>query len=121
MAWSPSARQRRIVWVEQPGDYATFNSYHPCDGTLESAAYRLIGIAACRIDRSDGRFVCCLSPEADLPNTKTPNTKALQLRFLDLVTDENVRERLATKTEPVRNLILSLAFGSLALPPTAKG
>jgi hypothetical protein len=30
------------------------------------------------------------------------------------VTDENVREALRAKTEPVRNLILSLSFGSLA-------
>jgi hypothetical protein len=40
--------------------------------------------------------------------------ESLRRRFLELVTDENVRENLSAKTEPVRNLILSLAFGSLA-------
>jgi hypothetical protein len=36
--------------------------------------------------------------------------------FLELVTDENLRETMARKSEPLRNLILSLAFGSLAQP-----
>ena len=33
MAWSPPARERRIVAVSTPGDYATFNSNHTPDGT----------------------------------------------------------------------------------------
>ena len=40
--------------------------------------------------------------------------EALRVHFLDLVTDENLRERIAAQTEGVRNVILSLAFGSLA-------
>ena len=32
-AWSPPARERRIVGVSTPGDYATFNSNHTPDGT----------------------------------------------------------------------------------------
>ena len=36
-------------------------------------------------------------------------------RFLDLVTDENLRERIAVQTEPTRNLILALAFGAQSL------
>jgi His-Xaa-Ser system protein HxsD len=87
---------------------------------LQAAAYRLIGAATCRIDRGDGRFLCRLAPAASLPKTKTHDPEALRSRFHDLVTDENVRERLAVKTEPVRNLILSLAFGSLAFPPDDK-
>ena len=39
---------------------------------------------------------------------------ALRERFLDLVIDENLRLRIAEKTESVRNVILALAFGSLA-------
>jgi hypothetical protein len=35
MAWSPPADKRRIVWVSAPGDYATFNSNHTPDGTIE--------------------------------------------------------------------------------------
>src|SRR6516165_11719098 len=38
MAWSPPARERRIVWVSAPGDYATFNSNHTPDGTGATGA-----------------------------------------------------------------------------------
>jgi His-Xaa-Ser system protein HxsD len=75
---------------------------------LTSAAYRLIGTAACQIDKHGDRYVCRLisTGQADAENVRS--------RFLDLVIDENVREGLRARTEPVRNLILSLAFGSLA-------
>lgn len=76
---------------------------------LNAAAYRLLGTASCQIEQVGQKYVCRLtvnSPAADVETTR--------LRFLDLVTDESVRERLSEKTEPIRNLILSLAFGSLA-------
>jgi hypothetical protein len=38
----------------------------------------------------------------------------LKERFLNLVADENLRARVAEKTEGVRNVILALAFASLA-------
>jgi len=75
---------------------------------LNAAAYRLVGTAACQIDKEGARYVCRLTPADQL------DSESLRRRFLELVTDENVRENLSTKTEPVRNLILSLAFGSLA-------
>lgn len=75
---------------------------------LNAAAYRLIGTAACQIDLGGGRYICRLTPSRQL------DTDSLRSRYLELVTDENVRENLRAKTEPVRNLILSLAFGSLA-------
>ncbi len=75
---------------------------------LNAAAYRLIGTATCHIDTDAGRYVCRLSPT----NQSDPET--LRSRYLNLVTDENVRENLRARTEPVRNLILSLAFGALA-------
>lgn len=79
---------------------------------LEAAAYRLIGSATCRIERKAGRFVCQLTT---LPTAKDRlNEAALRVRFLDLVTDENLRLRIAEKTEGVRNVILALAFGALA-------
>ena len=77
---------------------------------LNAAAYRLIDLASCRIEQRDGKFICDLSAK----DQRSADLGAIRLRFLDLVTDENVRERLALKTEPVRNLILSLAFGALA-------
>jgi His-Xaa-Ser system protein HxsD len=75
---------------------------------LNAAAYRLLGVATCQIDQSGDRYICHLHPTANI------DQETLRGRFLALVTDENVRENLRARTEPVRNLILSLAFGSLA-------
>jgi His-Xaa-Ser system protein HxsD len=83
---------------------------------LNAAAYRLIDAASCQIEKNGETFVCHLTLKE---STKTDN-QALRLRFLDYVTDETVRERLAVKVEPVRNLILSLAFGALAARPNGK-
>jgi His-Xaa-Ser system protein HxsD len=76
---------------------------------LNAAAYRLLDVANCAIERRDGNFVCRLTPK----NSGDAGDQ-IRMRFLDCVTDESLRERLAVKTEPVRNLILSLAFGALA-------
>ena len=78
---------------------------------LNAAAYRLADAAACHIDHTDGRYVCRLTP------TGTEEADTLRARYLQLVTDENLREFLRAKTEPVRNVILSLAFGALAAQP----
>lgn len=89
------------------------------DGTIQSldalsaSAYRLVSLATCQIDKDDDRFVCRLTPRKSAPSGKIPDLEFIRLHFIDLVTDENLRERIAAKTEPVRNLILSLAFGSL--------
>lgn len=84
---------------------------------LRAAAYRLIGKATCQIEKSGDRLVCRLVPSA----FAQLDEDALRSTFMDLVTDENLRESLAVRTEPVRNLILSLAFGSLADPNHSSG
>jgi His-Xaa-Ser system protein HxsD len=83
---------------------------------LEAAAYRLIGAATCQIDRAGDRFVCHLVAQNDRAGggVAVPSADALKVRFLDLVTDENLRARVSEKTDGVRNVILALAFGSLA-------
>jgi His-Xaa-Ser system protein HxsD len=81
---------------------------------LEAAAYRLIGMATCRIDRVGGRYVCRLVLASNPQKGPLPSAVDLTERFLNLVTDENLRARVAEKTEGVRNVILALAFGSLA-------
>jgi His-Xaa-Ser system protein HxsD len=83
-------------------------------GALEGAAYRLIGTATCRIDRVGDRYVCRLTSAINPRSGAALNPDALKERFLNLVTDENLRARVAEKTEGVRNVILALAFGSLA-------
>ena len=83
---------------------------------LNAAAYRLIDAATCQVEKVSGKLVCHLTPK----DTTKADGDALRLRFVDYVTDENVRESLAVKTEPVRNLILSLAFGALASQSDSK-
>jgi His-Xaa-Ser system protein HxsD len=83
-------------------------------GALQAAAYRLIGTATCQIEQVSDRFVCRLAPINNSTNKTSSDSEALKTHFLDLVTDENLRERIAARTEGVRNVILSLAFGSLA-------
>jgi His-Xaa-Ser system protein HxsD len=81
---------------------------------LDAAAYRLIGTATCRIDRVGDRYVCRLILTANPQKAGALGAEDLRERFLNLVTDENLRIRVAEKTEGVRNVILALAFGSLA-------
>jgi His-Xaa-Ser system protein HxsD len=83
-------------------------------GALDAAAYRLIGTATCQIDRVGDRYVCRVTPSANLQKRESPSCDDLRERFLNLVSDENLRIRVAEKTEGVRNVILALAFGSLA-------
>jgi His-Xaa-Ser system protein HxsD len=78
-------------------------------GALQEAAYRLVGQAACLIDETEGRYVCRLSPtQSELLG------EALRARFLNLVTDENLREKVGRETGRLRDVIVALAFGSLA-------
>jgi His-Xaa-Ser system protein HxsD len=81
---------------------------------LDAAAYRLIGAATCRIDRVGDRYVCRLAPTANPQRGAALSADDLKERFLNLVTDENLRTHVAEKTDGVRNVILALAFGSLA-------
>ena len=81
---------------------------------LDAAAYRLIGTATCRIDRVGDRYHCRLAPTANPQKGAALSPDDLKERFLNFVTDENLRTRVAEKTEGVRNVILALAFGSLA-------
>jgi His-Xaa-Ser system protein HxsD len=78
-------------------------------GALQEAAYRLIGQAACHIDEANGRYICRLSPSR--PELHDDELRTL---FLDLVTDENLREKVSKETERLRDVIVALAFGSLA-------
>ena len=78
---------------------------------LREAAYRLIGDGSCQIESSEDGYLCRLAPQ---PSPGRGPQIDLKGRVLDLVTDENLREQIAAKTEPTRNLILALAFGALA-------
>lgn len=81
---------------------------------LDAAAYRLIGTATCQVERAGDRYVCRLVPSANPQKVAALSSEELKERFLNLVADENLRIRVAEKTEGVRNVILALAFGALA-------
>ena len=87
-----------------------FGSSQPI-GPLREAAYRLIGDASCQIDQIDNRHVCRLLPKG---KSTELSADAIRMRFLDLVTDANLREKVAIETEGVRNVIVALAFGAIA-------
>ncbi len=86
-----------------------FNPSMQSLGALQEAAYRLIGQAACHIDEADGRYVCQLTPSQ--PQLQGDD---LRTHFLNLVTDENLREKVGRDTDRLRDVIVALAFGSLA-------
>lgn len=86
-----------------------FNASTQSLGALQEAAYRLIGQAACHIDKADGRYICRLSP-----SQSQIGSDELRTQFLTLVTDENLREKVGKETERLRDVIVALAFGSLA-------
>jgi His-Xaa-Ser system protein HxsD len=77
-------------------------------GALREAAYRLIGEASCQINTVGDRYTCWLIPKG------AQTDDAIRTRFLDLVTDENLREKVAVQTAPLRDVIVALAFGALA-------
>lgn len=81
---------------------------------LHVAAYRMSGIATCEVVARDGHYVCNLSLRPSTGGSPPVDSQTLAANFRTIVIDENVRESMAKRTEPVRNLILSLAFGSLA-------
>jgi His-Xaa-Ser system protein HxsD len=77
----------------------------------------MISACTCEISKQGNQWLCVLTPtrggSADLD--------ALREQFMALVTDENLRARVAQRTEGVRNVILALAFGSLVSSESDSG
>jgi His-Xaa-Ser system protein HxsD len=82
-------------------------------GALREAAYRIIRDASCQIESADDRYLCRLTSKQG-PSSTEIGGERLRENFLDLVTDENLREKVAAETSGVRDVILALAFGALA-------
>jgi His-Xaa-Ser system protein HxsD len=82
-------------------------------GVLQEAAYRLIGLASCVIERAGDRYVCRLVPKNN-DIARSLSEQELRQRLIDLVTDEALREKVAAETAGVRDVIVALAFGALA-------
>jgi His-Xaa-Ser system protein HxsD len=107
----PAAKLPAASQVEVAVD---FDSSIQSLSALDAAAYRLIGTATCQVDRTGDRYVCRLVCSANPPKGAVLSSDELKERFLNLVADENLRARVAERTDGVRNVILALAFGALA-------
>lgn len=107
----PAAKLPAASQVEVAVD---FDSSIQSLSALDAAAYRLIGSATCRVDRAGDRYICRLVSSGNPQKGSVLSSDELKERFLYLVADENLRIRVAEKTEGVRNVILALAFGALA-------
>jgi His-Xaa-Ser system protein HxsD len=107
----PAAKLPAASHVEVVVD---FDSSIQSLGALDAAAYRLIGTATCQIDRAGDRYLCRLVSSANPQKRSVLRPDELKERFRNLVADENLRLRVAEKTEGLRNVILALAFGALA-------
>ena len=81
-------------------------------GPLREAAYRLIGLASCTVETAGPRYVCRLLPKEGRVAQEL-GEQGLRQRFIDLVTDENLREKVSAETAEIRNVILALAFGAM--------
>lgn len=107
----PAAKLPAASQVEVTVD---FDSSIQSLSALDAAVYRLIGSATCQVDRAGDRYICRLVSSANPQKGAVLSSDELKERFLHLVADENLRIRVAEKTEGVRNVILALAFGALA-------
>jgi His-Xaa-Ser system protein HxsD len=82
-------------------------------GALREAAYRIMRDASCQIETAGDRYLCRLTPKQGRSTTEVGGEQ-LRENFLDLVTDENLRGKVAAETRGVRDVIVALAFGALA-------
>lgn len=82
-------------------------------GALQAALYRLVGLAIGTVDEANGRWVCKIEPVPGTTKRPAVEVAILRRKYLELVADENLREKINTKTETMRNVIVALAFGSL--------
>lgn len=74
---------------------------------IKNAAYRMAGVFDCEI-RIDGEDIVCSLSLRD--NKATTNSDGVINQFRREVIDHDLRLRIASQTEGVRNLILAHAF-----------
>lgn len=79
---------------------------------LQKAAYRSINSLTADISLTEGQFICALS--ANIGVDEPSFLFALQ-EFKKDVLDYQLRHRLNAETQPIKNLILGLAFSKTGL------
>lgn len=85
-------------------------SVYPLD-IVEKAAYRFIDRLTIVISQGEKQIICDVS---DLAGSAT-SVEALIADFKRELLDQKLRHQIKQETEPVRNLILSLAFSKSGL------
>jgi His-Xaa-Ser system protein HxsD len=79
---------------------------------LQKAAYRSMNSLTVDIAADEGRIICALSSNIDVDESSF--LSAIQ-EFKKDVLDYQLRHRLSTETQPIKNLILGLAFSKTGL------
>jgi His-Xaa-Ser system protein HxsD len=77
---------------------------------IKRAAYRFVDRLTIEIEPHADEIVCRLRP-----NAANPDPAALESEFRNEVLDQDLRIQIGHETEPLRNLILSLAFSKTGL------
>ncbi|MHA7113849.1 His-Xaa-Ser system protein HxsD [Pseudomonas promysalinigenes] len=79
---------------------------------LQKAAYRSINSLMVDIALDGGQFVCTLSSNIGVDE---PSYRSAVQEFKKDVLDYQLRHRLNAETQPIKNLILGLAFSKTGL------
>ncbi|MBY8950057.1 His-Xaa-Ser system protein HxsD [Pseudomonas sp. SH10-3B] len=79
---------------------------------LQKAAYRSINSLTADISLTEGQFICALSSNIDVDE---PSFLFALQEFKKDVLDYQLRHRLNAETQPIKNLILGLAFSKTGL------
>lgn len=79
---------------------------------IKRAAYRVSDRVIVEILQSSATITCILRPS---PAARGGDTTQLEHDFRLEVLDQDLRARIAAETEPLRNLILSIAFSKTGL------
>lgn len=79
---------------------------------LQKAAYRSINSLTIDITISEGQFICVVSSNIGVDE---PSFLSAVQEFKKDVLDYQLRHRLNAETQPIKNLILGLAFSKTGL------
>ncbi|POF39716.1 His-Xaa-Ser system protein HxsD [Pseudomonas laurylsulfativorans] len=79
---------------------------------LQKAAYRSMNALTVDIATDEGQFICALSSNIGVDESSF--LSAVQ-EFKKDVLDYQLRHQLSTETQPIKNLILGLAFSKTGL------
>lgn len=79
---------------------------------IKRAAYRLSDRIVVDIEPAATGIVCKLRANSD---ARSPNLADAERDFRTEVLDQDLRAQIAKETEPLRNLVLSLAFSKTGL------